>query len=76
MIDYFIANLRLKKDTDFMQSLINCFLRSHYDILIDDESLMERLKVMMAENSKNQEDLEDLLNHNICMISHFVDIQL
>ena len=59
-----------------MQSLINCFLRSHYDILIDDETLMEKVQLMLTENSKNQEELEDLINHNICMISHFVDIQL
>lgn len=73
-MDFFIYQLRAKQDSDFTQSLINCFMKTHYDILIEDEDLMNKVSIIMNETEKNHDDLEEVINHNICMISHFVDI--
>lgn len=76
MLDYFIAQVKSKLDSDFTQSLINCFLKTHYDILMEDEDLLNKVKVIMEETEKSHAEMEYLINHNICMISHFTGIQM
>ena len=55
---------------------MNCFLKAHYDIIIDDEDLMSKVRVIMNESERNFEEVESLINHNICMISYFTGVQM
>ena len=50
MFDYFLAQVQKKVDSEFTQSLINCFLKAHYDVIIDDEELMTRVSRIMEES--------------------------
>jgi len=53
MLDYFISQLRMKAESDFIQSLVNCFLKTHYDIIMEDEDLISKVETIMRETEKN-----------------------
>jgi hypothetical protein len=74
MLEYFIGQVKRKVDTDFTQSMINCFLKTHYDMIMDDEDLIEKVNTIMNETEISFNDLESLIDHNLCMVSHFTGI--
>ena len=76
MLDYFVTMVKAMIESDFNQALLNCFLKAHYDLIIEDEDLMTKVKLIMSESERNFEDVENLINHNICMISHFTGVQM
>jgi hypothetical protein len=39
MFEFFIAQINRRVDVDFTQSMINCFLKAHYDTIMEDEDL-------------------------------------
>jgi len=43
----------MKVESDFIQSLINCFLKTHYDIIMEDEDLVSKVQNIMKETEKN-----------------------
>ncbi len=47
MLDFFLEQIRRKVDTDFTQFILNCFLKTHYDAIMqeDDEegNLMSKI---------------------------------
>ena len=76
MFDYFIGQVERKVDTDFTQSMINCFLKTHYDMIMEDEELIEKVNTIMSETESSFSELEGLIDHNLCMVSHFTGIQI
>ena len=70
------ASLRQKTDSDFAQALLNCCLKVHYDILMEDDELVAQLKGLEQVSKNGFNSLEDLINHNICMVSHFTGVQI
>jgi hypothetical protein len=43
---------------------------------VQDEALMAQVKTMKQVSQRNFEEFEDLLGHNLCMISHFTGVQI
>ena len=76
MLDFFLGQVRQKVDTDFTQSLLNCFLKMHYDSMVDDEELVAKVRTIMQETETSFRELEALIDHNLCMVSHFTGIQM
>ena len=76
MLSFFHSQVQKKVDSDFTQSLINCFLKTHYDVIIEDEELMAKVAAIMEETESSFEELENLIDHNLCMVSHFTGIQM
>jgi Utp21 specific WD40 associated putative domain len=76
MFDFFLCQVRCKVDTDFTQAMINCFLKAHYDAIMEDEVLVGKVKQVMDATEKSYSELEQLIDHNICMVSHFTGIQI
>lgn len=37
MLNFFLDMIRTKKDTDFTQSMLNCFLKTHYDAIMQED---------------------------------------
>merc|ERR1712176_660173 len=58
--------IRSKTDSDFVQALLNCCLKNNYDVILEDEDLVSQIKEIQRTSNKSFDDLEDLLNHNIC----------
>ena len=50
MLNFFYDMIRSKKDSDFIQSMLNCFLKTHYDAIMkeDDEegTLKSKIKLI------------------------------
>lgn len=76
MFDFFMNQVQHKVDTDFTQSMLNCFLKTHYDIIMEDDTLMDKVEKVMQETETSFEELERLIDHNMCMVSHFTGIQI
>ena len=49
MFEYFLQQVKRKVDSDFNQSLLNCFLKTHYDVIIEDEDMMAKVAEIMSE---------------------------
>ena len=73
-----LACVRSKSDADFCQAVLNCTLKVNYETIIqdEDETLIELVRSIQRASEKNHEQYEDLLNHNLCMISHFTGVQI
>lgn len=80
MLNFFHDMIRSKQDSDFTQSMLNCFLKTHYDAIMheDDESgeLISKVHLIQEETERSFSDLESLIDHNLCMVSHFTGIQI
>ena len=82
--NFFLANfltlllecVRTQNDADFCQALLNCCLKVNYETILQDEDLVSQDKAIQRQSKRNFEEFEDLLSHNICMISHFTGIQI
>jgi len=68
--------IRSKNDSDFVQALLNCCLKNNYDVVIEDDDLVAQIKEIQRSSNRAFDDLEDMLSHNICMISHFTGVQI
>ena len=59
-----------------MHALLNCCLKVHFDIISTDDELMGRVRELRQASSAAYTRTDDLINHNICMISNFTGVQL
>lgn len=80
MLNFFLDMIRSKQDSDFTQSMLNCFLKTHYDAIMheDDETgeLIQKVQEIQEETERSFSELESLIDHNLCMVSHFTGIQM
>ena len=65
-----------KQDSDYAQALLNCCIKQHREVISDDADLLKRLASVRRACEENFAKVEDLLNHNICMVSHFTGVQI
>jgi hypothetical protein len=71
-----LTAIKQKKDTDYVHALLNCCLKVHYDDIVADQSKVSKLKEVRRESDIAFTRTEELLNHNICMISAFTGVQM
>jgi hypothetical protein len=45
-------------------------------MIMNDEELVAKVSAIMEESEKSFENLEGLIDHNLCMISHFTGMQM
>ena len=50
--------------------------QTNYETILQDDALMAQVKTIKQVSQKNFEDFEDLLAHNLCMLSHFTGVQI
>mmetsp|Transcript_6647 Transcript_6647/g.5951 ORF Transcript_6647/g.5951 Transcript_6647/m.5951 type:complete len:89 (+) Transcript_6647:472-738(+) len=74
MLKFFLMMITSKREVDFIQAILNCFLKIHAETIMEDEELVKKLQQIEEENEKSFEDLENLINHNVCMLSHFTGV--
>ena len=51
-------------------------LQTNYEQITQDDQLVDLIKTIQRTGKRNFEDFEDLLGHNLCMISHFTGVQI
>jgi hypothetical protein len=80
MLTFFLELTRRKQDTDFIQALLNCFLKTHYDAIMSEDSEDGEMigKVLQIQQASEEafHELEAMIDHNQCMVSHFTGIQM
>ena len=68
MLTFFLEYTLRKQDTDFVQAMLNCFLKSHYDaIMQEDNEEGEMIGKVLAIQEASQEafrELESMIDHN------------
>jgi len=52
------------------------FIQTNYETILQDDALMAQVKTIKQASQKNFEEFEDLLAHNLCMLSHFTGVQI
>lgn len=71
-----LSAIRKRHDTDYIHALLNCCLKSHYDLIVTTESLVDKLREIRQASQESFAKMDELLNHNICMISNFTGVQI
>ena len=68
--------VKTRGEADFCQALLNCCLKVNYETIVQDEALIAQVKAIQRAGKSNFEEFEDLLGHNLCMISQFTGVQI
>lgn len=74
MLEVFEHCLSRNQDVDFVQALLNNFLTNHYDVIVQDEELVEAVASLKSVIESRFADLEALMSSNLCMTSYFAGI--
>lgn len=74
MMHVLLRALDTCKDFDFVQALLNNFLKNHSDAIIDDEELTETLMEINDKVSSKFSQMEELIQGNLCMAQYFAGI--
>ena len=74
MMHVLLQALETGKDFDFLQALLNNFLKNHSDAIIDDEELTESLMEINEIVSSKFQQMEELIQGNLCMAQYFAGI--
>ena len=62
------------KDFDFVQALLNNFLKTHSDVIIEDEDLTETMIQINDRVRSKFAQMEELIHGNLCMTQYFAGI--
>ena len=73
-MNVFIEAVESNQDCDFVQALINNFLKNHYDIILEDPDLGALLSQLKTSLQAKFSKLEHLINGNLCMTQYFAGL--
>ena len=80
MLTFFLEYTRRKQDTDFVQAMLNCFLKTQYDAIMQEDNeegeMIEKVRQIQEASQEAFSELESMIDHNQCMVSHFTGIQM
>jgi hypothetical protein len=74
MLKVLHRGVEANRDCDFVQALVNNFVKNHFEIIMDDPELTEQMSEMKKVTEEKYERLQHLLNSNLCMTSYFAAI--
>lgn len=74
MMHVLLKALDTGKDFDFLQALLNNFLKNHSDTIIEDEELSDILVEIHEKVSRKFSKMEELIQSNLCMAQYFAGI--
>jgi len=61
-LDVIATTIAIKKDADYTQALFNCLLKTHSEIILEDEDLLTKTESIARASQLNFHNLEDLIN--------------
>ena len=71
MIGFFYWAVDSNRDCDFVQALLNNFLKCHNDLIIEDSDLSEAVEEVSHLVQRKFEEMEKLLSSSLCMTQYF-----
>ncbi|XP_028418818.1 WD repeat-containing protein 36-like [Dendronephthya gigantea] len=71
MMEFLITQLELRNDFELIQGYMALFLKLHGDIISSESSLIERAKRLEEQHKKCWDNVQDLLNQNLCLVAYF-----
>lgn len=74
MMHVLLKALDTGKDFDFLQALLNNFLKNHSDTIIEDEELSDILVEILEKVARKFSKMEELIQSNLCMAQYFAGI--
>ena len=74
MLEVFRDCLGRNQEVDFVQALLHNFFTNHYDVIVQDEELVEKVGQLKSVIEARFADLEALMSSNLCMTSYFAGI--
>jgi hypothetical protein len=72
--DVLASTIAANKDADYTQALINCVLKTHNEVILEDKELMVKAEEVVNASKKSLHTLQELINQNLCMVSHFTGV--
>ena len=74
MLRHFSAAIKTMSDFDFLQALLNNFLKNHAETLMSDAQLSEALRDVSRQLKDKYADLERLFDSNVSMTGYFAGL--
>ena len=74
MMQVLLHSLDTCKDFDFVQALLNNFLKNHSDMIIEEEELAAILDQINDKLQSKFTQMEGLIHGNLCMTQYFAGI--
>ena len=74
MLKVFETSVCTSSDFDFVQAMLNNFLKNHQEIIVNEPELAEILQRIQTAVDDKFESLETLIESNICMSAYFAGI--
>ena len=74
MMQIFVDAVEANTDCDFVQAVLNNFLKNHYDVIVEDTDLGNMLNEIKVKLEGRFNQLEHLINSNLCMTQFFAGI--
>lgn len=73
-MSHFEKVVESNKDCDFVQAMLNNFVKNHSEIIMEDNGLTKQLSQIREVTKEKYGHLEHLLNGNLCMTQYFAAI--
>ena len=67
MMKHFLTWIEKGKDSDFIQALLNNFIKNHSEIILEEHDLSKIMKEIRETMEEKFRNLEHLINGNLCM---------
>ena len=74
MLNTFLKLVETNSDCDFVQALLNNFLKNHHELITESESLTKIMLQIKESLTQNFEKLEVLMHTNLCMTQYFAGL--
>eukprot|EP01130_Rhizamoeba_saxonica_P018231 TRINITY_DN9057_c0_g1_i1.p1 TRINITY_DN9057_c0_g1~~TRINITY_DN9057_c0_g1_i1.p1 ORF type:complete len:883 (-),score=176.62 TRINITY_DN9057_c0_g1_i1:97-2664(-) len=73
VLNFILEQLKKKQDFELVQAVLNVILKEHGEIMAENELVLSLCEEIEAVQSVYWTQLQDMFNHNICLISYFTD---
>lgn len=74
MIDYFTTALASRRSFEFLQALLNLFLKVHSEFISTSDTLAAKVQRLSQLHRGMWSQLHELFEHNLCIVNFFAKI--
>lgn len=74
MMEVFEECVEASIDCDFLQAVLNVFLKKHADLIVEDQELSHQMAMLKDKMDHKFSKLEHLINGNLCMTQYFAAV--
>ncbi|CAK5040589.1 unnamed protein product [Aphanomyces euteiches] len=75
-LDFLLAMVDTRQQFQLIQVYLNRFVKVHEDVLVQDTALLDKLSELHAKQQEAWRHVEQLLDHNLCLVAHLTHMQM